>query len=109
MKNAKLKITLSLALGLICVVIGSAAHASEALAKKHGCSGCHAIDEKLVGPAFKDIGKRYATDKDAEATIIQTIQKGSVGKWGKIPMPANEKVGDADAKALAVWIQAAVK
>ena len=109
MKNAKLKITFSLALGLICVVIGSAAHASEALAKKHGCSGCHAVDEKLVGPAFKDIGKKYATDKDAEATIIQTIQKGSVGKWGKIPMSANENVGDADAKALAVWILATAK
>jgi cytochrome c len=67
---------------------------------------CHAVDKKLVGPAFKDIAKKYAGDKSAEAKLADKIVKGGSGAWGPIPMPANPQVNEAEAKKLAAWVLA---
>lgn len=78
-----------------------------ALAQKNGCFACHAIDNKLVGPAWKDIAKKYKGDKGAEAKLIAKVKAGGVGVWGQIPMPANSpKVSDADIKTLVKGILA---
>ena len=84
--------------------IASAANASEELAKKSGCSSCHAIDKKLVGPAFKDVSAKYKTQKSADTMLAAKIKKGSAGVWGVIPMPANAGVSDEDALALSKWV-----
>jgi len=68
------------------------------------CSGCHAIDKKMVGPAMKDVAARYQNRDDAVDYIIQKLKKGGVGVWGKIAMPANEAITDMEAKILAEWI-----
>ncbi len=78
--------------------------ASEALAKKHNCLACHAVDKKLVGPAYKDVAAKYKGQKDAEAKLVDKVKKGSVGAWGQVPMPPNASVPDADVKALAKWV-----
>lgn len=109
MKNSKFHTLTVLLMGVFACLSASAVQASEALAKKHGCTGCHAMSEKIVGPSFLDVGKKYATEKDARTVISQSIQKGGVGKWGKIPMPPNDSLTDADAKALALWILATPK
>jgi cytochrome c len=93
----------------LVVALAAPSHASEALAKKYACTACHATDERVVGPSFKEIAKRYAAERDAEATLAQTIRKGSVDKWGKVPMPANDALGEADAKTLAAWVLASGK
>lgn len=67
----------------------SMAHADEALAKKNGCTACHSIDKKLVGPAFKDIAAKYKDDKAARDTLITSVKNGSKGKWGNVMMPPN--------------------
>jgi cytochrome c len=97
-----------LTLLVVSVNVGMSASAfsNEALAKKHACMACHAMDDKVVGPSFKEVAKRYAGDKDAEAIVANTIRKGSVEKWGKVPMPANEQLSDAEAKALSTWVLA---
>lgn len=82
----------------------NAAFASEQLAKEKNCLACHAIDHKLVGPAYKDVAAKYKGDKSAEAKLATKIQKGGSGVWGAIPMPANPQVSDAEAKTLAKWI-----
>lgn len=84
--------------------LSAPAMASEALAKANNCMACHAADKKLVGPAYKDISKKYAGNAAAVAQLATKIQKGGSGVWGAIPMPANPKVNDADAKALAQWV-----
>jgi cytochrome c len=84
--------------------VSAPAMASEALAKANNCMACHAVDKKLVGPAYKDISKKYAGNAAAVAQLATKIQKGGSGVWGAIPMPANPKVNDADAKALAQWV-----
>lgn len=79
------------------------AAADEALAKSKGCTACHGIDKKIVGPAYKDVAKKYKGDKDAQAKLAQSVVKGSQGKWGSVPMPPN-KVTDDEAKKLAAWV-----
>jgi cytochrome c len=79
--------------------------ADEALAKAKGCTACHAIDKKLVGPAYKDVAKKYKGDAKAKDTMVTSILKGSQGKYGPVPMPPN-KVTDDEAKKLAAWIGA---
>ncbi len=85
-------------------LLSNVAFASEQLAKEKNCLACHAIDQKLVGPAYKDVAAKYKGDKSAEAKLATKIQKGGSGVWGAIPMPANPQVSDAEAKTLAHWI-----
>ncbi|MEI6660488.1 MAG: c-type cytochrome [Comamonadaceae bacterium] len=83
--------------------------ASKELAQKNACLACHGVDKKIVGPAYLDIAKKYAGQKDAEATLIASIKKGGSGKWGPVPMPEQAALADADAKALAAWILTGAK
>lgn len=72
----------------------------EALFSAKACVACHSVDNKVVGPAFKDVAAKYAGDADH---IIASIKNGSQGNWGPIPMPPNA-VNDEEAAALAEWI-----
>ena len=81
------------------------AQASEALAKKHACVACHVVKgAKTVGPAYADVAKKYAGQKDAEAKLVAKVKKGGTGVWGQVPMPPNPAVPDADVRALVKWI-----
>jgi cytochrome c len=79
------------------------AQADEALAKKHNCLACHTVDKKMVGPAYKEIAKKYK-GQNVAAQLEQKVKKGSQGVWGQIPMPPNAAVPDADIKKLVDWI-----
>ena len=80
-------------------------HADEALAKKHNCLACHTIDKKSVGPAYKEIAKKYK-GQNVAAKLEEKVKKGGQGVWGQIPMPPNATVPDADIKKLVAWILA---
>jgi len=75
-----------------------------ALAQKSGCTACHSVDKKIVGPAYKDVANKYRGDKGAEAKLVEKVKKGGSGVWGQIPMPPNTQVGDADVKKLVEWV-----
>ena len=72
--------------------------------QKYGCSACHAVDKKIVGPAFQDVAARYQGDKDAAAKLAPKVKAGGAGVWGQVPMPPNAAVPDDDIKALVSWI-----
>jgi cytochrome c len=78
--------------------------AAEALMKKNNCAVCHAVDKKVVGPAFVDVAAKYRGDKDAVAKLSKKVKEGSSGVWGPIPMPPNSTTSDADIKELVTWI-----
>jgi len=80
------------------------AFADQALATSKNCMACHAVDKKLVGPAFKDVAAKYKSDKTATDKLAAKVIKGGSGAWGAVPMPANPQVNDADAKKLVTWI-----
>jgi len=92
------------------------------LAKKSGCTACHAIDKKIVGPAWMDVSKKYQGAKEyayspkgsddagakkmsLEEGLIMKVSKGGTGNWGKVPMTANSpRVSDADIKTLVQFV-----
>ncbi|MDB5744652.1 MAG: cytochrome c, class [Polaromonas sp.] len=76
------------------------------LATAKNCMACHAVDKKLVGPAYKDIAAKYAGQKDAADKLEAKVLKGGSGTWGPVPMPANAQVTPAEAKKLVAWVLA---
>jgi cytochrome c len=92
------------------------------LAKKSGCTACHKIDSKLVGPAWMDVAKKYKGVKEyaysptgsaaagakkmsLEEGLMMKVAKGGSGNWGSVPMTANSpKVSDADIKTLVHFV-----
>ncbi len=79
------------------------------LAKKSGCTACHAIDHKVVGPAWMDVSKRYAGDAGAKDTLVNRVKTGGKGNWtevtGGVPMPPySPRVSDGDIAELVDFI-----
>ena len=88
----------------IAAMTAAPAFANADLAQKKNCMACHAVDKKLVGPAYKEVAAKYAGQKDAADKLAAKIMKGGSGVWGAVPMPANPQVSDAEAKQLAAWV-----
>jgi cytochrome c len=84
-------------------VLAGGAFASEELAKSKNCLTCHSADKKIVGPSYKDITAKRASEKGAEAALAGKIKSGSKNEWGAVPMPPNN-VSDAEAATLAKWV-----
>ena len=91
------------AAGLVCATVAKAQDA-EALFNKSGCTVCHAVDKKVVGPSLKEISAKYKGDKTAEAKLADKVKKGGSGVWGQVPMPPNAAVKDEDIKTIVQWI-----
>jgi cytochrome c len=85
------------------------ADAGEDLLKKSGCTACHSIDKKLVGPAYKDVAAKYAGDAGAAAKLADKVKKGGSGVWGPVPMPPNPAVSEGDMKTMIAYILALKK
>ena len=97
------RVLLTLA-ALTAVAAATPAMADEAMAKAKNCMACHAIDKKVVGPAYKDVAKKFGGQAGAVDMLADKIMKGSSGTWGPVPMPPNANVNAAEAKQLATWI-----
>jgi len=106
MKLSKLVAPALIAAG---VMVAAPAFANLELAKKSNCMSCHQVDKKLVGPAYQEVAKKYAGQKDAEAKLFEKVKKGGKGVWGEVPMPPNAAVKDEDIKTLVKWILAGAK
>ena len=71
------------------------------LANLSGCLACHLPDEKVVGPAWRDVSDRYKNDPDAQAILVEKVKNGGKGAWGQLPMPPySPRVTDADISML---------
>lgn len=102
-----LKTTFTLSLLMLSVQAANAADPAEALAQKSGCLNCHSVQAAIIGPAYKDVAKKYKGDKTAEARLIEKVKAGGSGVWGKMPMPANSpQVKDDDIKTIVKWVLA---
>lgn len=95
-------------LGACAIVLAGAVQAQApempAEAKKLGCTACHAIDHKIVGPPWKDVAEKYSghgiktyTFKGKEYPLIEglvmKVSQGGSGNWGNVPMPPNDPKG----------------
>ena len=86
------------------VALPGMAGANEGLAQKNACLACHQVDNKLVGPSFKDIAAKYKEDPAAVENLVKKVKEGGSGVWGQIPMPPNAAAKDEDVKAIVEWI-----
>lgn len=99
--------------GLLALSLVQLAHAdidrarAEKLAQEKGCTACHGIDKKVIGPAYKDVAQKYKGNNDALALLAKKVKEGGSGVWGPIPMPPNAaKVSDDEIKLLVEWVLA---
>ena len=76
----------------------------QALARDYGCMVCHGLVRKQVGPSFAQVAERYRGDPAKAASLAVKIRSGSVGTWGRVIMPRQPKVSEADAALLAAWV-----
>lgn len=101
----------SLPMALACAIMAwptlSTAQDTDAglqLARSSNCLACHQVDKKRVGPAFAVIAQRFAGQEGAAAHLVRSINHGSRGQWGPVPMPAQPQVDPGDAQLIAAWI-----
>jgi len=92
------------AVAALAALAAGPAMADEAMAKAKNCMACHSVDKKVVGPAYKDVAKKFAGQAGAVDTLTNAILKGSQGVWGVVPMPPNTNVTPDEAKKLATWV-----
>ena len=98
-------IVVSIAVAAGLMIAGSAMAVDMPANGKAKCGACHAIDKKVVGPAWNDVAKKYAGDKDAATKIAANVTKGGEFGWklGKMP-PKGMGASDADIKDLSAFI-----
>lgn len=77
---------------------------AQALLVSNNCTACHAVDQKVVGPAFKEVAAKYAGKPDALTQVAANIRAGGSGKWGPVPMPPFPQLSKPDAEALAKYV-----
>jgi cytochrome c len=102
MKNATIALLGSAILAF--ALSAEQAKASEELVKKNGCIACHAIDKKVVGPAWHDVAAKYKGNAKAAQTLAAKVKAGGKGVWGQVAMPPQTQVSDADLKAILGWV-----
>ncbi len=78
--------------------------AGEKLINKSDCSGCHTKLNKIIGPAYIEIAKKYKPTEKNINSLADKILKGGTGVWGSLPMTANATLKKEDAKAMVRYI-----
>ena len=96
----------ALFLSAMLATASAPALANMALATKHNCTACHAVDQKRVGPAYKDVAAKYKGDAKAPGHLFDKVRAGGSGNWGQVPMMPHpvDKISDDDLKAVIHWI-----
>ncbi len=104
-RNMHYSLALSLALAIAPLTV-QAAIKGETLAKAKGCMACHSVDKKIVGPAYKEVAKKYKGDAKAPGHLFQKVRKGGKGVWGQVPMPPQTAPSDDELKSILAWVLA---
>jgi S-disulfanyl-L-cysteine oxidoreductase SoxD len=102
---AAAKLALAAPAGTVPAAGGAASVSASALTQKYTCVACHGVENKIVGPAFRDIARKYGDRSDAVAYLSGKIRSGGSGLWGAIPMP-EQSLSEADARTIAQWLAA---
>ena len=93
----------------VLITLAGPATADEALAKRIGCLECHSVNDKLIGPAFRDVAARYKRDPSAREALVKKVKSGGKGNWtaitGGVPMPPHSALlSDAEIRGLVDWV-----
>jgi cytochrome c len=86
-------------------VVMTEAMTGKSIASGLDCKACHKVDVKSVGPAFKEVAEKYATDPNSVSYLVNKIIKGGGGVWGEVAMPAHPSLKIEDAKLIVTYIK----
>jgi len=75
-----------------------------ALIAKSNCLTCHKVEEKLIGPAYKDVANKYAGNDTAVTYLAHKIIAGGKGVWGEVAMTPHPDLSEADAEQMVKYI-----
>lgn len=78
--------------------------AGKGLIEKSDCRTCHKDNEKLIGPAYADVAKKYENTSANVAMLAKKVIEGGKGNWGEIPMTAHPQLSQADAESMVSYI-----
>jgi len=76
----------------------------ETLISKSDCFACHKLNEKLLGPSYKDVANKYSDTKTNIDYLVKKIKAGGSGVWGAIPMSPHPALSDEDVEAMVHYI-----
>ncbi len=71
---------------------------------KSDCLTCHKVDEKLIGPAYRDVANKYENTEANIKMLGEKIVKGGQGVWGTVPMAPHTAISQADAEDMVKYI-----
>lgn len=91
------------AIFLVASMLAHVAMSNPELAQRKNCLSCHSLDQKIVGPAYRDVAAKYAGQEDALDRLTAKVQTGGTGVWGTAVMPPNP-VTPEEARTLVTWI-----
>jgi len=74
------------------------------LIAKSDCLTCHKIDEKLIGPAYRDVANKYTADDKTINMLANKVIKGGTGVWGPVAMPPHSALSTEDASKMIKYI-----
>jgi cytochrome c len=75
-----------------------------ALVAKSNCLTCHKVNEKLIGPAYKDVANKYAGNDTAVTHLAHKVISGGKGVWGDVMMTPHPELSEADAEQMVKYI-----
>jgi cytochrome c len=75
-----------------------------ALVAKSNCLTCHKVDEKVIGPAYKDVANKYAGNDTAVTYLAHKVIAGGKGVWGDVMMTPHPDLSEADAEQMVKYI-----
>ena len=74
------------------------------LVGKSDCLTCHKVNDKLIGPSYKDVANKYEATEENISMLASKIIKGGKGVWGEIPMTPHPQISEDDAKAMVKYV-----
>jgi cytochrome c len=75
-----------------------------ALIASNDCLTCHKVDEKLTGPAYRDVANKYENTDANVKMLAQKVIKGGSGNWGTLQMTPHPAVSEADAEQMVKYV-----
>lgn len=74
------------------------------LVGKSDCLTCHKVNDKLIGPSYKDVANKYEPTEENISLLAGKIIKGGKGVWGEVPMTPHPQISEEDAKAMVKYV-----
>jgi len=76
----------------------------EILVNESDCRACHAVENKSVGPSWKQVAKAYTDHPATHLSIAKKIINGGKGVWGEKIMSAHPQFSEEEAMEMLSYI-----